>query len=533
MAVDIRVLGAERVRVDEELAFDLGPVRLREIVRRIRLAPLASGRPRMEVRILAVTDAQGTAWPVRTWQWGDELEIRIGSGESFLTGGQSVHLAYEVAHAIAPGRAREMLTWEVTGGPWDVPILEAQVNVHLPPGADPEAIDAGSEIGRPGESVRAADFRTIDGQQVRFAVRRGLGPREPLRVFASWPAELTPPIGPAERLGRCLTARPWWGLPLVALALVIAKAAGRRQARARARAATAPAPALAPAELGFVSTGKLAAEDLVATALDLARRGRLQILPRPDGTGYRFFGHAAAVASPEASAGHGQIEDAKDDQGRAAEWSSALFPPLARADSAAELALEPRIVRALPAVAAAIARELVRSGYLAPREKWRALKRYGLQLVVALVASCVLAMAAGARFPAAWPGLVTASVLAAALPLAIDGRRRTARGEEAAAWASAFVTRAGADPEGEPEPPSDLDSIFPLAVALGVGASWMIRNAGSAGGARLRRPSYWPSLGASGDRFEPEVLVRELALLSAPFRSAFAASGRFERGGRL
>jgi hypothetical protein len=521
MAVDIRVLGEDRVRIDEGLAIDLGPVRLRQIVRRIRLAPLLPGRPRMEVRILAITDAQGMAWPVRTWQWGDELEIRIGSGKSFLTGGQTVHLAYEVTGAVSPGRGREQLVWDVTGGEWELPVVEARVTVHLPPGAEPEEIVAGSEIGHPGESQRAAEFRTVDGRQARFTLLRGLRPRESFRVFLSWPAALTKDSGPLQALARWLIARPWYCLPIVALGVVLGVVWTRARARARGRAATAPVPMLTPAELGFLCYGELAAEDLVGAALDLARRGRLRIDAAADGSGYRFTADSAASSEAVPGGGQAPVAAERAEPVTEAAWPNAIFPRDAPPD-ADPMALAARIVRARPRASAEIVARLRRAGYLAPRGGRALGQRWALRLIAALALGFALALLSGARFPAAWPGLAAAAVLAASVPLAIDRRRRTARGEEAAAWAAALVARAGSEPlTRAPEP----DAVFPIAVALGAGASWLMarRDAAEAGAAR---PEYWPSLTPSGERMDAGALIHELALLAAPFRAAFAECGR-------
>ena len=452
MMIAIQILPQDRIRVDEQIALDLGFERHRQLERRIRLAPLTPGGPRLDIRLIAVTDAQGAAWPIRTWQWGDDLELRIGNGESFLTGRQSIHLVYEVDGAVLPGRKRDELVWDVGGGPWEVPIVDTRITVGLPPGAEPEIIDAGSAVGRPGELVRHADFKTVDRAQVRFSLMTGLAPRETCRIFVSWPAGLTPALSPLHRGLRALALRPWWGTTGAALVMVALALLARSLARARARRPHAKAPALAPAELAWLRTPELGAESLLATTLDLARRAELAILPSPAGNGIQLRlppgdEPESPAAGPDPDADLSDVPPPERWRPFEAQWRSRIFAespgtepaPIDRECSAAELAWRASLAR--PAVASALALGLVESGYLHDRRPSRILKRAAWRLAIAIAVSAFLALLVGARFPAAWPGIVTAAVTACLLPLWIECRRRTVKGEAAVAWARVFAAR--------------------------------------------------------------------------------------------
>jgi hypothetical protein len=506
LQVMITVLDDQRIRVEEKLAFDLGSERRRTIDRRIRLAPLVPGRPRLDVHLLAVTDDAGAPWPIRTWQWGDELEIRIGSGESFLTGRQSVILVYVVDGAITRGRARDALAWDVTGGPWEVPVIEAQATVVVPEGATPEAIDAGSEIGRPGEVIRHADFKTIDQQQVRFALLRGVGMRETCRVFVSWPAPLASGPRMDVRFARWLITRPWWALPIAVLLGGLGAAFLRRRA---ARRAQAPG-MLTPAELAYLLDGEITGEALLGTTLDLARRGHLAI--RPATGGYGLIAHPPATDA----VGPGDALKAHETQ-----WLQALAA--SERGGGGEIGgaeLEWRAFGMLPVIAPAVVSELIAAGFLR-RPGWP-LRRTAIGLGLALGASFFLALLAGARFPAGWPGLLSASILAALLGLLMI-TQRTSRGDAARAWARTF--RSGRI--GSKTKDSAVALLVPIAIALGAGARWMTGSAGP-----KARPSYWPPLAETGDRFDPPAILRELRLLAAPFRAAGESSPRLSARAR-
>jgi len=508
LMVQIQILPHDRIRVDEQIALDLGFERHRQLERRIHLVPLAPGRPRLDVRLIAVTDAQGAAWPIRTWQWGDDLEIRIGNGESFLTGRQSVHLVYEVDGAVLAGRKRDTLLWDIGGGPWEVPIVDTRITVALPPGAEPEVIDSGSEVGRPGELVRHADFKTVDRSQVRFSLMTGLAPRETCRIFVGWPTGLTAAASPAHRFARALVLRPWWGTAIVALGWVALSAWARSRARTRGRASNAPQPKLTPAELAWLGRPELTAESLLATTLDLARRGELAIVPAADS--FRL----------ERSLAESDPSDSGDrERPFEAEWSARIFAAgddrssPERECGASELGWRARLAR--PAVESALASGLVASGHLYDRRRSRIGQRLVIRLAIALALSAFLALLAGARFPAAWPGIALASGTAAFLPLAIECRRRTATGESAAAWAGAFADRTRT--RGELSCAAD-EALLPCAAALAVGPELLF--------AQRARPSYWPPL-LAGAPPTPSNLWREWEALAQPFRSATATvSGR-------
>jgi hypothetical protein len=530
VAVEIQILPQDRIRVDEQIGIDLGFERHRQLERRIRLAPLTPGRPRLDVRLIAVTDAQGAAWPIRTWQWGDDLEIRIGNGESFLTGRQSIHLVYEVDGAVRVGRTRDELVWDIDGGPWEVPIIDTRITVVLPPGAEPEVIDAGSAVGRPGELVRHADFKTVDHAQVRFSLMTGLAPRETCRIFVSWPAELTPPLSPLRRALRALVLRPWWGTAGAALVMVALAALARSRARARARRVNAPAPALAPAELAWLRVPELGPESLLATTLDLARRAELVILPAPAGNGFELRlppGDEPESPPSDPDADASDVTPPERWRPFEAQWRSRLFAespgvepaPIDRECSAAELAWRTSLAR--PAVASALALGLVESGYLHDRSRHRILTRAAWRLTIAIAVSAFLALLVGARFPAAWPGILTAAAAAGVLPLLIECRRRTIKGEAAAAWARAFADRVRRE-AGRTTAPADSDSDLahlPLAIALSVGPAALLAHA--------ERPSYWLPL-VAGSPPTRSNLWREWEALVHPFRSGAPAIN--ERG---
>ena len=511
------VMGIEpggRLRVEETIAFNLGHARHHYLTRRIALVPEAGGR-RLNIRVHAITDGRGHPWPARVREWKDLLEIRIGNGETFLTGPQDLLLVYDVEGAIRKGRVRDELHWDVTGGPWDGPIVDLTVQVALPPGAAPEMIDAGAWIERLGEAPHAAELKAVDPEHARFILQRGLRVRETMRISLRWPAELLPAPNPVAQIGRGLLRRPWWLLPIAALFVFGARTIAARQ---RSRLRLAPgSPPRSPIELGLLANGALRPRHLVAAVLDLARRGVLRIereaAAGTDRRALRFVLRRAGAAGTEggsmpALAGHEAL------------LLDALLPPSQTVQSMnGDLAL--RVAAALPAITGAARKKLEAAGELPSACRLRRWRPAAIAFVAALVLGALLAWATGAHFPAALCGIALAAAATALIvAIAIEARSRTPRGRKLSIGAE-DRKRMAADGAEQ----TLFDTYLPAAVATGMAAAWIRDHA-----AMVRRPHYFPDAGLrdGADRGETEEagrLFADLDPLSEPIRLAFGVVG--------
>ncbi len=189
--VHVTVLPDARLKVVETIHANFGPERQPGITRIIPLSfPDPYGYRNIDVRLLAVTDAEGRRWPSRVTRSDRELRVWIGPGDGFFTGEQLFVLTYEADGAILDGPTRDELFWQVTGYRWDVPIIEARAVVELPPGIDLKELDASSVIGKFGAPGRPSDLRTLDPSRAVFIVKRGLVPREGFLVSLAWQSGL-------------------------------------------------------------------------------------------------------------------------------------------------------------------------------------------------------------------------------------------------------------------------------------------------------------------------------------------------------
>ncbi len=195
-----------RLRVVETLQVNFGAERHHGILRLLPLAVTdpAGRREPIDIRLRAITGAEGQPWPARVRRRARRLEILIGRQGAFLTGEQRFVLTYDVDGALRSGPDLDELYWDVTGQLWEVPIIEAEAVVELPQGVEVEGVDAASNAGKFGARGREADLKTIDATRVRFVLGRGLTPHEALTIAVVWPAGHVHPPGLAGRAGRVL-----------------------------------------------------------------------------------------------------------------------------------------------------------------------------------------------------------------------------------------------------------------------------------------------------------------------------------------
>jgi hypothetical protein len=222
---DARItIGADaRLKVVETLQVNFGSERVRGFTRTLplSLADPAGYQARVDVRVLAVTDAGGRRVPARITRSNRDLRIWIGADDTFITGEQTYVLTYTADGAVLSSPTRDELYWQVTGYQWDVPILHAEAIVEFPAEVDLDELDAVSVVGKFGEYGRQAGLKAADASRVRFVVSQGLVPHAGFLVSVVWPAGLVEHPGPIRRAGRFLARQPLLLLPPLVLLIAI------------------------------------------------------------------------------------------------------------------------------------------------------------------------------------------------------------------------------------------------------------------------------------------------------------------------
>jgi len=273
--------------VTEELTIQLAGAS-KEIVRDLSLRDdgARNGSNKLDVNILAVTDENGD--PIRTEEestddgWTRRLRIRIPGAAN---GDRRISIRYRVAGATHPaniGRTfagLDDMRWNVTGKV-DMPIDSLRVRVVLPSGARPirTTVYAGA-----GEFAARGATTGKNGNEVSFALPRGLPPHEEIAIEVGWPAgylHLKPSNSLWDRLVPVLL---WWPLLLPLIAFTVAyrvwDKTGRDPKEKSQVVRYEPVDGVSPAGLGKLVSGERESQMRLfsATLVDLAVRGFLRI----------------------------------------------------------------------------------------------------------------------------------------------------------------------------------------------------------------------------------------------------------------
>jgi hypothetical protein len=194
---------------------------------------------------------------------------------------KTVTIVYHVRRGVVGYDGHDELYWNATGTEWHAPIGLAEVFVTLPPGVPDAEVRTAAYTG-PLNAV-GQDF-TVDRVQSywRFRTTRGLRPREGITVVVGWPPGHVAPPSQLRR-AQWLVA-DYWPLALPAFAFVwgafVWQAFGRDPASNRSiKPEYEPPMGLMPAEAGVLVDDRADPRDVIATMVDLAVRGYLQIEP--------------------------------------------------------------------------------------------------------------------------------------------------------------------------------------------------------------------------------------------------------------
>lgn len=168
------------------------------------------------ITLLAVS-RDGQAERARVEQNGTWVRYYLGSADQLLQPGRyQYELRYRVERQLLHHFNTDELYWNVTGNQWVFPILQASVEVKLPPGA--RMGDLAAYTGAGGEQGKAYEVLEQRDDYLRLATSQALPAYHGLTVAVDWPAGLVARPGVMQRLGSVLLDN--LGLCLGALLLV-------------------------------------------------------------------------------------------------------------------------------------------------------------------------------------------------------------------------------------------------------------------------------------------------------------------------
>lgn len=294
---DIVVTEDGDLEVTERLAVDFRDLPSRGIVRHIPIRSLVDDDTVRRFRLdnVAVTTSEGAPDDVDRTSSFEDVTIRIGDPDVFLTGRHTYEIRYRYRGVLNRFDEHDELWWNVTGDEWQTEISEVRARVRTP--AEVQAVTCFE--GRTGVTDPCGSANA-DGEVATFT-GGPLAPGEQVDVVVELPLGAVdvaePDLEPASALARTFSTAP---SRVAAGALVsLLGLAGLVWLYRRGRDADAPAGAggveyrppmgLRPAQLRTLLTQRVDETSLSATLVDLAVRGHLRIEEvEPEGAFARF-----------------------------------------------------------------------------------------------------------------------------------------------------------------------------------------------------------------------------------------------------
>nr|WP_240895692.1 DUF2207 domain-containing protein [Kineococcus siccus] len=319
MVVDLRVGEDGPLAVREQITYDFGDEERHGLERTVPVRGLLdrSHERSYPVQDLQVSSPTGAPTLLEQDRDGRDLDIRIGDPDSEdVTGVQTYVLTYRVPAVVDDLGARQQVAWNATGTGWSVPMDSVTVTLTAPGALTDPRCFQGERGSRDACEVQAgAGTATFRG--------RDLEPEQGVTVTASMPAgtvRAQPPLvvdtySPARAFTADATTLPLAGGVLVlggvATALARRRGAGGEERLPGGAGTTAPwqpsPPDGPPGVLGALVHGGATPDDVVATLLDLARRGHLRLAERPGSDDAPDWALEAATGRDAASPAEQQL----------------------------------------------------------------------------------------------------------------------------------------------------------------------------------------------------------------------------------
>jgi uncharacterized membrane protein YgcG len=494
---DYGVLENGEVDVVERIEVDFGklsrhgiyrviPVEYRRLVRPD--LPIPAGTVDVGIDVDRVVDGTGEPYEVQVSREGPRTRIRVGSPDFCVTGPVTYVLHYRLEKgAIAFFDELDELYWQVTGTEWPVPIERVEASVRLPSDralarADSAPWQAHCYAGT-AESTSDADCTAeiLSPGFFRFAARRTLQPGEGLTLAAGFPKGIVPGPTPATRAADMLFRYGPLAIPLIVLVLLawIWGRYGREPAMGSIAPQWRPPDGLRPGPAGALVDQRADVDDVVATVLDLAVRGHLQIREVPP----KFFDRDSIAGKLLGSVGldrrDWELVRLGQDAGELEPFEKEVLRALFDGQAERRLSdLKHEFYKDLSKIKEKIYDDLVRRR-LFPRSPAATRTRWVVMGILVLVAGFGLGfLALGAGYWAVLPALVISGILVIAFSFSMPKMSAEgARVRRHVEGLEEYIRRAEkAEIEFKDAPqktPELFSALLPYAIALDVSDIWV------------------------------------------------------------
>ncbi len=275
---EIKINSDSSVDVKEIITYDFGDRQKHGIFRFIPVKYKArGGNFNLRISKIKVADENGAPYNFTVSYPGNDIEIKIGDADKFVSGQKTYVISYVIRRAVNYFPDHDELYWNFTGNEWQVPVENVLVRVILPDIAKDNLQYKCFEgaYGSTDECQASAEGNVLEYQSVD-----NISPGQGMTIVAGWPKGITKEPTAFQKF--LDIARDNWTLavPVIVFVLMFRLwfAKGRDpKGRGTIIAQYEPPDSLAPAEIGTMMDGSADNKDASATIIDLAVRGFLKI----------------------------------------------------------------------------------------------------------------------------------------------------------------------------------------------------------------------------------------------------------------
>jgi len=275
---EIKVNPDSTINVKEIINYDFGANKKHGIFRFIPIKYKArGGNFNLRIGDIKIADENGKAQNFAVSYPGNNIEIKIGDADKYVSGKKNYIIDYVIRRAVNYFPDHDELYWNFTGDEWQVPIENASVKIILPEAAK-ENLQYKCFEGVFG-STDECDI-TVENNILIYQTTKPLIPGSGMTIVAGWPKGITPEPTAIQKFLDIV--RDNWMLfaPVIIFALMFWfwwKRGRDPKGRGTIIAQYKPPDKLSPAEIGTMLDGAADNKDVSATIIDLAVRGFLKI----------------------------------------------------------------------------------------------------------------------------------------------------------------------------------------------------------------------------------------------------------------
>ncbi len=293
------------IDVVEKITYDFGSEQRHGIFRFIPTVKTNQDGKKFALGIsnIVVRNAESQAYTYTQEKKGDDVYLKIGNANTFVTGEQIYIISYQVSGALTYFSDHDELYWNVTGNGWDAAIEKAHVLVALPFDIEDQAVKSVCFTGAQGSDATQCASQIVEKNSVEVATTQVLQPKEGLTFAVRFPkgqvAVLEPKpvvnffdtwLGKIAIVLILLTVIGWYLLlPIWIVIRWIKYGRDPRSARTKVTAwydppKSASGRELTPAEVGTLVDEYVNVQEISSVMIRLAQKGLILIHQKDDKT---------------------------------------------------------------------------------------------------------------------------------------------------------------------------------------------------------------------------------------------------------